>query len=88
MDDFNKALGEWMSARREAAGVSQDSVGRQLGFEQPTMSKIESGRRRVTVEELLLWAEAVALPSAVLAEKLGELRSEFFASDSLWDEVS
>lgn len=42
---------------REAAGLSQGQVAKLLGMHRPTVSEIEAGRRRVSGEELLKFAE-------------------------------
>lgn len=47
----NEIAGRLRTAR-EAAGLSQGQVARRLGLHRPTISEIEAGRRRVSVEEL------------------------------------
>jgi transcriptional regulator with XRE-family HTH domain len=42
---------------RERAGLSQGQVARLLEIHRPTVSEIEAGRRRVTAEELAVFAE-------------------------------
>jgi len=41
---------------REAAGLSQGQVAKLLDFHRPTISEIEAARRRVSAEELTLFA--------------------------------
>lgn len=42
---------------RKMAGLSQGQVAKLLKFHRPTISEIEAGNRRVTAEELSLFAE-------------------------------
>ena len=77
--DFNHALGSWMAREREARSLSQEAVATQLGLDQPALSKIERGIRRVATAELLHWAESVGVPDASLHETLADLRSEYFS---------
>jgi len=46
-----------MRAAREAAGLSQGQVARELEMHRPTISEIEAGRRAVTAEELPIFAK-------------------------------
>jgi transcriptional regulator with XRE-family HTH domain len=42
---------------RKAAGLSQGQVAKMLGLHRPSVSEIEAGNRRVSVDELLRMAE-------------------------------
>ena len=46
---------------REMAGLSQAQVAKRLGWHRPTVSEIESGRRRVKAEELTILSELYAV---------------------------
>lgn len=48
---------------REAAGLSQGQVARKLGMHRPTISEIEAGRRKVSAEELELFASTYNVSS-------------------------
>lgn len=56
-----------MRAAREQAGLSQGQVARLLDMHRPTVSEIEAGRRRVTVEELAVFAKTYGVSVAWLA---------------------
>jgi len=45
-------LSERLRFAREQAGLSQAQVAKMMGVHRPTISEIEAGRRRVTVEEV------------------------------------
>lgn len=73
-----------MAVQREARAVSQETVAQQMHLEQPTLSKIERGQRRLTVEELLVWANALGMPTSSVCMTLERLRAEFLRSGSIW----
>lgn len=45
-------LSERLRFAREQAGLSQAQVAKMMNMHRPTISEIEAGRRRVTVEEM------------------------------------
>jgi|SRR5690606_18685900 len=83
VDSFDYRLGSWMAEQRAVRSMSQAALGVQLGKDQPFMSKVERGLRKVSVEDLLHWAEALDLQHEVLCDKLKELRLEFAPSRTL-----
>lgn len=42
---------------RETAGLSQGQVAKRLNMHRPTISEIEAGRRRISAEEIVIFAE-------------------------------
>ena len=85
------AIAARLRAAREQAGLSQGQAAKQLGWQRPTISEIEAGRRRVATEELSLFANLygvstswlicnepeVASPAVELAAReLSKLRQE------------
>src|SRR5437016_5983045 len=42
---------------RETAGLSQGQVAKRLNMHRPTVSEIEAGRRRVSAEEIVIFAD-------------------------------
>jgi len=53
----DKELADRLRAAREQAGLSQGQVAKLLTYQRPTISEIEAGRRRVTAEELRVFAD-------------------------------
>lgn len=51
-EQIRNAIAKRLRAAREQAGLSQGQVAKLLGFQRPTISEIEAGRRRVLGEEL------------------------------------
>ena len=56
-------MGARVKAKREALGFTQEAVARYLGFkDRQTLSAIETGERRISAEELVRFAEVLAVP--------------------------
>ena len=51
-EDTRTAIARRLALARQQAGLSQGQVAKLLGVHRPTISEIESGRRRVAAEEL------------------------------------
>jgi transcriptional regulator with XRE-family HTH domain len=65
------SLGSELKSRREAAGLTQGDVARQLGVKRPTLSQWESGRHRPSAEHLTRLEEIYGARGA-LAEIVDE----------------
>ena len=59
---FTIALGERIRKARLEAGLSQSNLARKAYFRQPSISKIESGVRSVSAEEILYFSYALDKP--------------------------
>lgn len=68
--DRHKRLVELLITSREEAGLKQSEVAEKLGRQQPFISNIENGQRRVDVIELLELAEAIGFDPKAVIEKL------------------
>ena len=51
-DEDRQAIANRLRTAREHAGLSQGQVAKLFGYQRPTISEIEAGRRRVSAEEL------------------------------------
>jgi transcriptional regulator with XRE-family HTH domain len=51
-DDAWRALGERLREAREYVGLSQEAVAKALGIPRPSVSSMESGKRKVSMIEL------------------------------------
>lgn len=67
-----KLIGSRLSIARNRAGLSQSQVANKLKLPRPSISEIESGRRRVAAEELVLFAELYSVDMAWLAGRGAE----------------
>jgi transcriptional regulator with XRE-family HTH domain len=56
-----------LRASREAAGLSQGQVAKNLEMHRPTISEIEAGRRNVSTEELTVFARLYGVETWWLA---------------------
>lgn len=59
-------IAERLRLAREQAGLSQGQVAKMLGKHRPTISEIEAGRRRVSAEELAIFARTYDVSTAWL----------------------
>ena len=57
MDLTRQAIASRLRLAREIAGLTQGQVAKALGLHRPTVSEMEAGRRKVSVEELSRLAE-------------------------------
>ncbi len=61
-----------LKAAREQAGLSQGQVARMLNIHKPTISEIEAGRRNVTSEETVKFADIYDVNASWLIDKEAE----------------
>lgn len=63
---------EELNALRAEAGLSQMELAERMHIGQDTVSRCESGRRRVDVFELALWAHACGTTLEIFVKRLDE----------------
>jgi transcriptional regulator with XRE-family HTH domain len=56
-EEDRQAIAKRLRVARESAGLSQGQVAKLFGYQRPTISEIEAGRRRVSAEELARFCE-------------------------------
>lgn len=65
---LREECGVWLRQKREAAGISQRELARQLGFDYYSfISQIESGKGRVPTDQIAAWAKLVNVEPRVFA---------------------
>ncbi|TGL18567.1 XRE family transcriptional regulator [Leptospira bourretii] len=70
MSEPNRIFLERVKLAREYAGLSQEQVSKMLGISRPAVSDIESGKRKVDTNELVLMCEIFNVNSSwLLGEK-------------------
>ncbi|WP_353738934.1 helix-turn-helix transcriptional regulator [Arthrobacter sp.] len=57
--DFHRALAAKLSDVRTKSQTSQGTLASELGVDQAAVSRVESGRRRLSVGETFAWLEAL-----------------------------
>jgi len=57
MSDIKSEIASRMRTAREQAGLSQGQVAKLIGYQRPTISEIEAGRRKVSANELRKFSE-------------------------------
>ncbi|HIJ94919.1 MAG TPA: helix-turn-helix transcriptional regulator [Desulfuromonadales bacterium] len=55
-EHLSKGIAARLSAARKNAGLSQTVVAKRLAIPRPSLSEVESGRRRLTANEFILLA--------------------------------
>lgn len=81
--DFDAALGRLIASWRTSAGLTQQSLGAAVGLDQATISRMESGDRKVDVELLLQVLTASGLSLPAVATTIQDLSP---ANRSLWND--
>lgn len=68
---LREECGVWLRQKREAAGISQRELARQLGFDYYSfISQIESGKGRVPTDQIAAWAKLVNVEPRVFARTM------------------
>jgi len=62
-----KLIGSRLAIARKRAGLSQAQVAKRLKLQRPSISEIESGRRRVAADELVMFADLYSVDMDWLA---------------------
>jgi transcriptional regulator with XRE-family HTH domain len=70
---------------RKRRGISQAALAEELGHDQSFISKIERGQRRMTLAELLHWAEALGISFTELSRELRSLWADLVKTESIWE---
>lgn len=71
--DFHHALATLLANLRNERQTSQGTLAAELGVDQATVSRVESGHRRLTVGETFAWLEALGMETTSSASILRAL---------------
>lgn len=66
MELEGKKLGQALASLRRKAGLSQDFLAQELRHDQTFVSKIEHGKRQLTLLEFAKWCEVLGLDDEVI----------------------
>jgi transcriptional regulator with XRE-family HTH domain len=72
-DQIRAKIAARLRAAREQSGLSQGQVAKILGFQRPTISEIEAGRRKVPAEEMARFADIYKVSISWLMEEKPEV---------------
>lgn len=70
----HEELRRLLIGERERAGLTQMELSRRLRWSRQTVSKIETGEKRVTVVELLELAEAIGFDPMAALRRVGKAK--------------
>jgi len=73
---FDEELGRRLVEHRKRLALSQDFLGTMLRRDQTYVSKIEKGKRTLSVYELVRWAKALNLTATELNELVSHEKSD------------
>lgn len=86
MIEGKKGIGPLLAKWRKVAGLSQAALAEALGTQQATISKLESGMSKLSVEQLLSYLEACGLTLSDVAEEIDKMAN---AGDRpLWERIN
>ena len=68
-----RTCGDLLRAMRVRAGLTQYDLAARLGVHQPWVSKVEQGKRRLDVVELVTYCGACGASASEFTERLSEL---------------
>jgi transcriptional regulator with XRE-family HTH domain len=70
----HEALRKFLKLERTRAELTQAQLAERLGWDQRTISDIETGEKRVTALELLALGEALGFDSAAALRRIGKIK--------------
>lgn len=68
-----QAIANRLRTAREHAGLSQGQVAKMFGYQRPTISEVEAGRRKVSAEELSKFCEIYDVSLSWVANERSEV---------------
>jgi transcriptional regulator with XRE-family HTH domain len=68
-----QAIANRLRVAREHAGLSQGQVAKMFGYQRPTISEVEAGRRKVSAEELSKFCEIYDVSLSWVANERSEV---------------
>lgn len=86
MEDFNLSLGRLIAKWRRRSGMSQAALAEATGRQQASISKLESGSKRITVSELSQVLCACGLTFSAVSDDLDGLIA--YEPQPLWERVN
>ena len=83
---LNAALCDSLKPYRWRSGLSQSALAAELGVDQALVSRVESGERKLSFGELMVWLEALGMNEKEMLTFIGTLWSEHGSrAESLWN---
>ena len=84
---LNASLYESLKPYRVRSGLSQSALATELGVDQALISRVESGERKLSFGELMVWLEALGMSEKEMFPFIGNLWKEHGSrAGSLWNQ--
>jgi len=74
-ETFDEELGRTLATHRRDLGISQDYLSSSLRRDQTFVSKVETGKRSITLFEYIRWCKALNLDHSAVQETLSKLEN-------------
>ncbi|RRC95832.1 helix-turn-helix domain-containing protein [Schaalia canis] len=85
---FDDALAHCLQECRNQASIAQSVLAQELEMDQSNISRIEDGKRRITVSDAMRWFEAVGMDPTTSGKLIANLWEKHGSrSASLWREA-
>lgn len=81
---FNEAVGVFLKNRRESHNLSQSDVASSMDIGPTTISRLESGQTRITVEQFMSYLDVLGFSMESSAKELQDIY-ESTRQKSLWE---
>jgi len=82
---FDEEIGICVSGWRKQAGLSQDALAQIIGTQQAAVSKIETGKQSLTVEQMVLILRACDIDAFIAAEQI--IKLGHIGGKPLWERI-
>lgn len=81
-EEKKKLISSRMTIARERSGLSQSQVAKELNLPRPSISEIEAGRRKISADELVKFADLYSVDMDWLAgrgeDRIDEVRDKLY----------
>ena len=83
--NINERIGALVATWRKRSRLSQDALAQLLGLQQAAISKIETGKQTLTVEQLLRITETCDITFEEVVEQLSTIKAKEYKP--LWERI-
>ncbi|MCJ8289997.1 MAG: helix-turn-helix transcriptional regulator [Crocinitomicaceae bacterium] len=81
---FESEVGTWLASCRQSKGLSQEALGTMIGKGQSDIAKVELGKRRVSLVEVIEWMDALSISRSELILFLDNFFNNVNTKSTFW----